>query len=151
MRRVVVMMMAMVMRVVMAVLTMRVAVIMTMMMLAMVVIVVIVTVVIVIVVIVTVVVIVVIVTVVVIVVMMVIVMAGGRGRRSAGAFRFERRLDFGEPRAKATQPFLGRRIAPQPHTLVENLRRHVTIAERPGQPCQCSGIGHACLDQRLRL
>lgn len=82
-----------------------------------------------------------------VIVMVVIVV----GRRRRGALRLERSLDFGEPRTKATQPFLDHRIAAQPESAVEYLRRHVPITERPGQPRQRSGIIHAHLDQRLGL
>jgi len=75
-----------------------------------------------------------------------------RGRVRIGAtFGFERRFDRDQTAAEVLQHGLDRRIAPQPQLAVENLHRHVPIAEMPGETGERGKVGGAHLDQRLGL
>ena len=67
------------------------------------------------------------------------------------AFRIERRLDGDDPGAETPKQRRDRRIAPHAQPIGEELDRHVTVAEVPGEPCQCREILSAHLDQRFRL
>jgi len=61
-------------------------------------------------------------------------LAGGRG--IGPALRLERRLDGDDLGAQALQQRLDRRVAHKPQPALQNLHRHVAVAEVPGEPCQ---------------
>ena len=81
------------------------------------------------------------------VVMMVIV----RLRVVSSTFGLEWRVDRDHLDAERREQLLDRRIALHPQPLLQDLHRHVTIAEMPGQPRQHRKVGGARLDQRLGL
>jgi hypothetical protein len=67
------------------------------------------------------------------------------------AFRLERRVDRNHLGAERREQFLDRRIALQAEALLQDLNRHVPVAEMPGKPRECRQIGRTRLDQRLGL
>jgi hypothetical protein len=88
----------------------------------------------------------------VMVVMIVVVMVvSGFRRFVSSAFRLERGVDDGYFGAQTLQQRLDPGIAFEPQPPLQNLHRHVAIAEVPGEPRQRSKIGSASFDQRLRL
>ena len=78
--------------------------------------------------------------------MMMIVIMIVRRRRG---IRLERRLDGGDPCAALLEQGLDRGVGPHAQPVGKKLRRHMTVAERPGEPRECGRIGKARLDHRL--
>ena len=85
-----------------------------------------------------------------VIVMMIMIMAAGRDGIGP-AFRLERRLNGGKLGAEALEQFLDRRIGPQPQPPLEDLHRHMAVAEMPGEPRQRGKIGGSSFDQRFGL
>lgn len=79
------------------------------------------------------------------VIMMMMPMLVGR-RRNIG---LERRLDRSGFRAALLEHCFDRRAVPDAQAIGEHLRRHVTVAEGPGEARERRRIGQARLDQRL--
>jgi hypothetical protein len=67
------------------------------------------------------------------------------------ALRLERRVDGHNLGAEAVQQRLDRGIRLQPEPALQNLHRHMAVAEVPGEPGERRQIGSARLDQRLGL
>jgi len=86
-------------------------------------------------------------TVMMVVMVMVMHVADGIG----AALGLERRFDSGDLRPEALQQRLDVGVALEPELALENLHRHVTIPQMPGEPRERRQIGGADLDQRLRL
>ena len=86
----------------------------------------------------------------VIVVTMVMILTAG-SRFISAALRLEGRLDDRHFRTKAFKQCLDRRIALEPQSPLQDLDRHVAVAEVPGEPRQSRKIGGAGLDQRFGL
>lgn len=81
----------------------------------------------------------------VIMMMMPMLVIMGR-RRNIG---LERRLDRSGFRAALLEQGFDRRAVPDAQAIGEHLRRHVTVAEGPGEARERRRIGQARLDQRL--
>jgi hypothetical protein len=87
---------------------------------------------------------------VVMIMVMVMVVAVVAGRRRVGAaLGLEWRVDISKLGAEAFQQGLDRRIAAQPQPSFQNLHRHMTVAEVPGEPRQRGKVGGPRLDQRF--
>jgi hypothetical protein len=86
-----------------------------------------------------------------VIVMMVMIMARRRrrGDQIGAALRIEWRLDGDDPRPKAGEQRLDRRIAPQPQAVGQDLHRHVAVAEMPGHAGKRFKILGTDLDQGL--
>ncbi len=69
--------------------------------------------------------------------------------RASGCIGLERRLDRGDPCAALLEQRLERRVAPHAQPIGKELRRHVAVAERPGEARERGRIGQTRLDQRL--
>ena len=89
--------------------------------------------------------------VVVVTVIVMVVIVAVRGRVVGAALGLERRVDGDDLGAEALQQRLDRRIALEPQPALQNLHRHMAVAEMPGEPRQRRQIGGARLDQRLGL
>ena len=74
-----------------------------------------------------------------------------RLRFVGAAFRLERRVDGDDLGAERREQFLDRGIALKPQTLLQNLHRHVAVAEMPSKPRQRRKVSGAGLDQRFGL
>src|SRR6185436_18265073 len=85
------------------------------------------------------------------VVMRMIVTMIARRRVIGAALRLEWRLDGGDFCAEAFQQRLDGRIALEPQPALQDLHRHMAIAEMPGEPRQRRQIGRSRLDQRLGI
>jgi len=83
-----------------------------------------------------------------IVVMMIVI---AHHRVVGAALRLERRIDGNHLGAEALQQRLYRRIGLEPEPALQNLNRHVAVAEVPGEPRERRQIGSTRLDQRLGL
>jgi hypothetical protein len=84
-------------------------------------------------------------------VVVVSVVVGMGGGLVGPALRLERRLDDGDLRAGTGQPLLDGSIAFQPQLALEDLHRHVAVAEVPSESRQRREVGGPHLDQRLGL
>jgi hypothetical protein len=85
----------------------------------------------------------------VVVIVPVVVVGMIMSRLISATLRLEWRVDGNHLGTECREQFLNRRIALQPQPLLQNLHRHVTVAEMPGEPGQRRQIGRARLDQRF--
>ncbi len=83
-----------------------------------------------------------------IVVMMVVTVIAHR-RVIGAALRFERSINGGHLGAEAMQQRFDRGIGLQPEPALQNLHRHMTIAEMPGKSSESRQVDGTRLDQRL--
>ena len=74
-----------------------------------------------------------------------------RTLRVGAAFRIEGRLDRCQARAQPFQHRLEHSVRPHAQPIGENLHRHVTITEMPGETRQMCEIAAANFDERLGL
>jgi hypothetical protein len=86
-----------------------------------------------------------------VVVMMMIVAMIARRDVIGPTLRLERRIDGRDLGAEALQQRLDRRIGLEPEPALQDLHRHMAVAEMPRQPGQRRQIGGTRLDQRLGL
>ena len=84
-------------------------------------------------------------------IVMVVVMMIVRLRVVSSAFGLERRVDRDHLGAERRKQLFNRRIALHPQPLLQDLHRHMPVAEMPGEPRQRRKVGGAGLDQRLGL
>jgi len=85
------------------------------------------------------------------VVVAMIMMVIMRLRIVGAAFGLERRVDRDHLGAERCEQFFDRRIALHPQPLLQDLHRHMPVAEMPGEPRQRRKVGGARLDQRFGL
>jgi len=84
-------------------------------------------------------------------IVMVVVMMIVRLRVVSSAFGLERRVDRDHLGAERRKQLFNRRIALHPQPLLQDLHRHMPVAEMPGEPRQRRKVGGAGLDQRFGL
>jgi hypothetical protein len=88
-------------------------------------------------------------TIVMVVTVMMVVMTMLLRSFVGAAFGLERRIDHGHLGAQALEQRFYRRIAGEPQPPLQELHRHMAVAEVPGQARESGKIGRANLEQRL--